>query len=409
MAAVTFSYQANAGGLAVREQSAQFQGLSFAGAAAGGGLSSSFWNSAAIGEIGNGTFSESHAAAIFGQTDYQTVTGTGFTAAPAAFPSIAPGDADTNDRPALVSSSYFAHRMNDNLVFGLAVSAPFGLSNELDDPAGAYRMHHRSAKLFTLNLNPMVSYKVMPGLMIGVGVQAQYASLSFKTASAPAPLTAPNAVLDGDDVGFGFTAGILFQPSQATSIGIGYRSAIAHSIRGEQLVVGTPPNGFALDVDTPDMVTVSLRQQVTNNLRVLGTVEWTNWDRLDVHPIIVGGAPIGAFDFQWDDGWFFSGGIEYDVSKQLTVRGGVAYEISPIDSPTQRLPQVPDSDRIWLSFGATYNWSETMSFDIGYTHVFFDDARLDRLPAAAAASGFRLVADTESSADIVAASVKMKW
>ena len=164
-----------------------------------------------------------------------------------------------------------------------------------------------------------------------------------------------------------------------------------------------------IDVDTPDMVTVSLRQQLTNNLRVLGTVEWTNWDRLDVHPIIVGGAPIGAFDFQWDDGWFFSGGIEYDVSKQLTVRGGVAYEISPIDSPTQRLPQVPDSDRIWLSFGATYNWSETMSFDIGYTHVFFDDARLDRLPAAAAASGFRLVADTESSADIVAASVKMKW
>ena len=409
VAAAGFSHQAIAGGLAVREQSAQFQGLSFAGAAAGGGLSSSFWNSAAIGEIGNGTFSESHAAAIFGQTDYQTVTGTGFTAAAAAFPSIAPGDAETNDRPALVSSSYFAHRINDNLVFGMAVNAPFGLSNELDDPSGAYRLHHRSAKLFTLNFNPMMSYKVMPGVMVGFGVQAQYASLSFKTASAPAPVTAPNAVLDGDDVGFGITAGILLQPSQTTSIGIGYRSAIAHTISGEQLVVGTPANAFRLDVDTPDMVTVSLRQDLSNNLRVLGTLEWTNWDRLDVHPILVNGAPIGAFDFQWEDGWFFSGGIEYDVSKQLTVRGGVAYEISPIDDPTQRLPQVPDSDRVWLSVGATYAWSQSMSFDIGYSHVFLDDARLDRRPAAAAASGFRLVADTESSADIVAASVKMKW
>ena len=157
------------------------------------------------------------------------------------------------------------------------------------------------------------------------------------------------------------------------------------------------------------MVTASLRQNLTNSLRVLGTIEWANWDRLDVHPIFVNGAQVGAFDFQWDDGWFFSGGIEYDVSRQLTVRSGVAYEISPISDPTQRLPQVPDSDRIWLSVGATYAWSESMSFDIGYTHVFFDDAQLDRRPAAASASAVRLVADTESSADIVAASVKMKW
>lgn len=413
LAATGVSYQADAGGLAVREQSAQFQGLSFAGAAAGGGLSSAFWNSAAIGEIGNGTFSESHAAAIFGQTDYLTLNGTGPSNVPLPT-GVVPGDADTNDRPALVSSSYFAHRMNDNLVFGIAVNAPFGLSNELEDPTGAYRLHHRSAKLFTLNLNPMASYKVMPGVYIGAGVQAQYASLSFKTAtsSALAAVTpnAPNAVLDGDDVGFGFTAGVLIKPNASTSIGVGWRSSVAHSISGEQRVAGVgPAASFELDVDTPDMVTVSVRQALSNRLRVLGTVEWTNWDRLDVHPIIVGGTQVGTFDFQWQDGWFFSIGTEYDVSRQLTVRTGVAYEISPIEDPSQRLPQVPDSDRIWVSAGATYAWSETMSFDIGYTHVFFDDATLNRKPAITAFSAFDLVASTESSADIIAASVKMKW
>ena len=40
--------QANAGGFAVREQSSYFQGSGFAGTAAGGDISSMFWNSAAI-------------------------------------------------------------------------------------------------------------------------------------------------------------------------------------------------------------------------------------------------------------------------------------------------------------------------------------------------------------------------
>ena len=69
--------QATAGGLAVREQSSQFQGSSFAGAAAGGGLSSAFWNSAAIGEAGKGMQTENHAALIFGETDYTSLDVTG--------------------------------------------------------------------------------------------------------------------------------------------------------------------------------------------------------------------------------------------------------------------------------------------------------------------------------------------
>ncbi|MFP4539160.1 MAG: aromatic hydrocarbon degradation protein, partial [Dichotomicrobium sp.] len=46
-AGLVFSTSAFAGGFAVREQSAYYQGMSFAGAAAGDDLSSMFWNSAA--------------------------------------------------------------------------------------------------------------------------------------------------------------------------------------------------------------------------------------------------------------------------------------------------------------------------------------------------------------------------
>jgi long-chain fatty acid transport protein len=48
---VIASAQANAGGLAVREQSVYGQGSSFAGVAAGGALSSMFWNPATMTQV----------------------------------------------------------------------------------------------------------------------------------------------------------------------------------------------------------------------------------------------------------------------------------------------------------------------------------------------------------------------
>ncbi len=45
------SHVASAGGFYIREQSADFQGMSYAGDAAGGALSSMFWNSAAAASV----------------------------------------------------------------------------------------------------------------------------------------------------------------------------------------------------------------------------------------------------------------------------------------------------------------------------------------------------------------------
>ena len=67
---------AMAGGFAVREQSAEFQGMSFAGdAAAGGGLSGMFWNPAVAAYAGKGYSSESDAAGIFGHVTETALAG----------------------------------------------------------------------------------------------------------------------------------------------------------------------------------------------------------------------------------------------------------------------------------------------------------------------------------------------
>ncbi len=77
----------------------------------------------------------------------------------------------------------------------------------------------------------------------------------------------------------------------------------------------------------------------------------------------------GSIPVSVSDGWFFSGGAEYIWSDQLTVRGGVGYEISPVTDQV-RTPLVPDNDRFWASVGATWQVIKGIHFDVAYSHVW---------------------------------------
>src|SRR5438067_790149 len=85
---------ANAGGFGVREQSAYFLGSSFAGSAAGGDVSSMFWNSAAT-AARPGCNSSSNFTAAFGEAKETAQAGIFVTGVPAAAaPGLSPTSAD---------------------------------------------------------------------------------------------------------------------------------------------------------------------------------------------------------------------------------------------------------------------------------------------------------------------------
>jgi long-chain fatty acid transport protein len=173
------------------------------------------------------------------------------------------------------------------------------------------------------------------------------------------------------------------------------------------------------DLALPDKITFSFRQALSTRARLLGTVDWANWSRLGVIPIRLEGAfpPLGPGDaianivFNWRDGWLFALGGEYDWSPHLTLRTGVAYEVSPVDGATTRLVQVPDSDHVWASVGASYRLSDNISIDLAYSHGFYqDDAPFDRLPAATLLQNAPpLIGEANVSADMVAVSWRWRW
>jgi long-chain fatty acid transport protein len=387
--------EANAGAFGIREQSTYFMGDAYAGAAAGGDISSMFWNPAATATFDGFNSSTSITGIIGTANEHATggilVTGTG-TPPTGTFPYIAPGSPTSTDvgTSAIVPASYYTVQLTDRLYAGLGLNAPFGLVTKPDNLSWAGSAIATTTRVFSLEATPTLAYKLTPTLTIGAGIQVEYFQITLEhgpTESVLGALLPPNgAVLPSraysraDDVGVGGTAGAIWQPMPGTSVGLGYRSAVTVDVSALYLLgqSASTPLGFGANANgqltLPDEVTLSARQAITPQLALLGTVEWDRWSSLgnvSATSTACGGA-CETLNLNYKDGWYFSAGAEYAYSPSLTLRTGVGYEISPITSSTRDI-LLPDANRINVSVGASYKWSEKLTLIAAYSHLFFDN------------------------------------
>ena len=352
---------AHAGAFAVRTQSAYGQGSSFAGIAAGGSLSSMFWNPAnlsdvrrtAIEMVGSGIFPE-----VDVKLDPQPLLG---------FPGSNEGNIAHN---AFVPAGYAAYRLNDRVVLGVGINSPFGLITKHDGASILYRSGVAGkSEALSLNMNPALSLEVTDWLALALGAQVQYFEARL-TRQALGALG--NSTLDGDDVGFGLTAGIKVTPVPGTEIGVGYRSFIHHELDGTLETANAGDFDVHYDgVNLPDMVTLGIRQRITDRLRVMAGAEWANWSQFGTVEIQGGPAPIDL-PFEYDDSWLVSLGGEFDLTQRATVRAGIGYELSPIDDNVRNY-RLPYNNGILLSVGGSYRLDERFSFDFGYSFFAVED------------------------------------
>jgi long-chain fatty acid transport protein len=378
-----------AGGFAIREQSTYFQGTVFAGAAAGGpSASSMFWNPATMTQHTSWLTKEMAATAILANSTINPTAATN-----PGFPGLAGlGGSGNISGNAVVPAGYTIYRPNDRWALGVATGAPYGLATR-PNYMSAGMFYGRDSEVFSFNVTPMVAVQLDNWVSVGVGVQIQYFYVELDQAFPGTGVAASNLKLQGDGVGVGFTAGITLTPSPWTTIGIGYRSGIEQAITGQvarpaftTLVPGVGAVTFpslttsiSSTIPLPQSVSVGIRQKVTESLTLMGTYEWTDWSRLGTVALNVG-APAAllptlptALPFQWEDGWFISAGAEYQWSPAWAVRAGIGFEHSPINDRVRGV-RLPDNDRVWVGAGVTYNWSNRLALELGYSHIFVKDA-----------------------------------
>ena len=72
----------------------------------------------------------------------------------------------------------------------------------------------------------------------------------------------------------------------------------------------------------------------------------------------------------WKDTIRIAIGTTFKCNDKWTYRAGLAFDESPVRSKEFRTLRIPDSDRYWLSAGASYNMTSNYSIDLGYTYIF---------------------------------------
>ena len=389
-AAITTAGNAFAGAFGLREQSATGQGLSFAGAASGGaGLGSMFWNPATMTDF-NGVQASATGTFILPYAKLTNLTGSG---AGYAGVNALGGTSSSGDEgmDAFLPAGYFSWQINDQLWAGLSVNAPFGLTTKPDSNWSG-RSYNSTTSLRTMTVTPTLAYKINDFFSVAAGVS--YMSLNARyTSAAPALANPANwgvLGIDGDGSAWGYTLGATIKPTNSTEIGIGYRSEMRVDLKGDFFGgaaaaagagISTALATAAFDVPVqaklplPQSVNLGIKQVINPQWTVLAGLEWTNWSVLKspavlkqstgtAHALFATGLP-----FNYQDGWYASLGAEYKWNPNLTLRGGVGYEWSPVKD-SERSVRLPDNDRLWTSLGFGYKLNEQLNIDFGYTHIF---------------------------------------
>lgn len=392
---------AMAGGLAVREQSAFGQGSSFAGVAAGGSLSSMYWNPATMTQSKGITF-EGTVSGIFPDATHSPQAGSTL---------LALGGAGNSGRIAAVPASYASWQLNQTFWLGLSINSPTGLAVTFPGSWAGRTFAANSSHLTTYNVAPTLAIKINDMVSIGVGAQIQYADATLRSGLGAGAIT---STLNGNGWGYGATLGMTLTPWAGTEIGIGWRSRINQDIGG-QLTTSVPlpastPGNVTTTLNLPDVVSLGIRQRLGSQWTVMGTVEWSDWSRIGNAAVnqssgaaaTIAGVPV-VVPFGWSDGWYYSVGAEYKYSPALALRAGVAYEESPVTDAVRR-PTIPDNNRVWLSAGLSYDVTPKLRLDLAYSHIFIKDPNISNV-----SGGVTLVENISASVDIVSVGIKYSF
>ncbi|BBB68177.1 hypothetical protein UNDYM_3924 [Undibacterium sp. YM2] len=239
----------------------------------------------------------------------------------------------------------------------------------------------------------------MPGSIAALtGTPAATALLRAIVASGgnPAALASVkdgHGSMNGEDWGYGWNLGYLFQLDPDTRLGLSYRSAISHKLKGSAVWdfnVTTDPlvnkiiaansaknnSAVLLDIHAPESFSISGFRQIDTKWAVMGDATWTRTSRLKNLNIQFPGTVQGdeVILQNWKNTWRFSAGASYKLDEKFTLRGGLAYDQSPVAGTTLRHPALPDADRLQLSLGTNWKLNGNSSVDLAYSYLHFQDA-----------------------------------
>ncbi|NOU51575.1 long-chain fatty acid transporter [Pseudoalteromonas sp. JBTF-M23] len=283
---------------------------------------------------------------------------------------------------AVVPAVYFMTPINESLFLGMGVYSQFGLATEFVTDYAAGQLAGET-EIVTVNTNLSVAYEVSKEFTVALGVNYVYADAKIVRTFGASPLPVPAATqamhLEGDDSGYGWNLGLSYQIDDDSRFGLHYRSETDIVFDGEfsnQLPAGAPFNGTAgstlpgsLELTLPAIAEFSGSHTISESSSLHYSVLWTGWSSFKTLAAEVKGrGTVFSKDENFSNSMRYAIGADHQYGNDLKLRLGIAYDKSPAD-PYHMSISIPDTDRMWYSFGAEYQVSKNSSLDFGVSFL----------------------------------------
>ncbi|MFO1397503.1 MAG: outer membrane protein transport protein [Burkholderiales bacterium] len=322
---------------------------------------------------------------------------------------------------------YAVGRLDDRIAIGLTINFPFGQRTEYDgDWMG--RFQALTSEVRTISVNPAMSWRIDDRFAVGGGLDVQwmqakltnavnYSAVVAQGATASGLLTpqqvaalldparpdtianlSGGAELKGDDLRLGWNAGALYRLDDRLRIGVQYRSQIRYTLQGTAtfspptahnpvaagvIAAVSRPGGalsnsdVAVDLTLPASASAGVWWRPDPDWTLLFDAQWTGWSTFSTLRFVrADGSLLNQVVYDWQDTWRFAAGVNYGGIGGWLLRAGIAYDQSVIRNDANRDPRLPDSERLWLTAGARYDWRNDTWFDVALSYVQPKDASL---------------------------------
>ncbi|OHC30939.1 MAG: Long-chain fatty acid transport protein [Pseudomonadales bacterium RIFCSPLOWO2_12_59_9] len=375
------SSQVLAGGFALSEQSASGMGTAFAGRSSSAlDASTVFSNPAGMSYLGEQV--SGGMALISASSDISNAS------------SNLNGSNDGDMVPlTAIPFGYYVKPLDENWHFGIGVYAPFGLATEYENNYQG-RAFADQSDFTVVSIQPTLSYKLNEQWSFGAGISANYAegTLSSSVNPLPALFNDSEYKVTGNDWGYGYNLGVMFQAAESTRLGLSYKSKVDYRLEGDAKntaltsqggFVGIQPGKYAgsLDLTTPESLDFSVTHQFDSRWTGYAGSTWTRWSRFKE---VVIESPNNASPLftevseaeNWHDTVSHAIGLSYQLTPLWVLRSGLAFDPTPTNN-TDRSPRIPSGDRYVFAVGAGYSPTENLTLDLAYIYLQEEEISVD--------------------------------
>ena len=293
--------------------------------------------------------------------------------------SILPDGASGNiARDALAVGSVTAVPLAPGLVLGIGSSAPF--ATDVETPgAWSGRYHLRKSYMVGLNGTAALAWQATPWLALSGGLQVQRMSNEFGNAAlipqGQAPPIETGAYLRATGWAAGPVAGIVLTPLPGTRIGLSWRSALTHRMRGETgaQLAGIAVEKVSYDLDLPHTASLGVEQRLGSDWRLFAEWQWAGWSRFKGFDFsFASGRANELRPVDWRDTSTLAIGLGYRLLASTEVTVGAALDKGAARAGSGTTLS-PDSNKLLLGAGLLHDAAGLGRLSLSYGLLLLDD------------------------------------